>query len=1432
MKQYNRILSFIISFSILFTLLISTLSPIVAHAEGDAVVIENAEDFMSFAKKCSYDLWSRGKTFILGSDISLEGIDFSPIPVFSGTFDGNGHTISGLNIQGAASPAGLFAIIEKDGVIEDLIVTGVVAPDGDADTVGGICGENYGSITNCSFMGTVIGSNCVGGIAGTNKLGGGISGCLVGGEIIGEVGIGGITGKNEGLISYSESKAKVNTVSITPSLSLDEINISLTLDVSKLPSLNMGSISDVGGIAGESIGMILGCTNNGRVGYPHIGYNVGGIVGRSNGHINGCINNVEVFGRKDVGGIAGQMEPHISYDLSEDLLLALKNELDSLSSLVTDAVSNADSSVPNISTRLDSIIKNLDGATDSLDTIIDGVSDYGGDMTAEINRMSEILRQTLIQISDVTEALPSLSSSLSDGLTDIEKALDELDEVSKFGAKAFTDIIKLIEDAVLASESIKGALENLEIAIELLKNSVEIKDQTQFEAALDILCDGLFDIVDHTDDLAGSLGDLIDVLGDNIWLDDAITQLEMLADVAGNASSAVKSIYDATLEIKNNTNIYWSEIQVAGDNFVIAIDSFASAMSGVSDSLDLMDSALLNITDGIDGLLDSVEIKDPESTKAAAKKVVEGLEELVNAAAKSGESVSACAEALRKLEEEGQIDAFIGALADAMEDMAIGSGKSVDAMTKLSGGLKIIFDNITIDFDQISDSSGLLISGVRDMTDAMRGLRATIGKMSAGMVALDNAIEALSRAVVVDDQEKIDSSLEEISLAIGEMVSAMEESSTIFENTVAIMKDAKLWSDEIIASLSDVMTSVKEITSAIAGLREGVDLLRDNFDFDFNSANAGLDAIIAGISDTADGIGHIKNAMLHLSDALVDIQAGTDKMGEVASLMADGIFELVKALNTFESISDDIHSIVKYLMGIDPIQLPSPPESATEEANRLFIYIDKIERELKYLNSDITSLSSDLIEKIGRMNELFHEMCESIVDIIYNLENGDILDNKVTESEIDKVTNGKLFSCQNNGRVEGDINVGGISGAMGVEYALDPEDDYSGELSVTQKKQYKLKAVIHASVNCGEIVAKYDSVGGITGKMDFGLIYQCESYGSVESTAGSYVGGIAGIAAGRISECYAKCTLDGNKYVGGIVGSGVKEDYSGDSSMVSGCYSMVEILNANQYFGAVSGANAGEYEGNLFISEALSGIDRISYHGKAEPIEYEDLTRSRAIPSRFLGFILKFEADGVVLKTVEFEYKDSFDSSVFPEIPKKEGHYGEWDRTELKDLIFDTTVSVIYTPFTTAISSDEKRDDGREIFIVIGKFTEDAKISVDTDDASDLPLEDKFFTRDSLAEAWVLTLSENGDELNRIHLLPSTDHARVFVKIDGVWTQIEAEKFGSYLAFEITGESAEIAVVRHSIKVLPIAIICTSALLLIAAVIITLLVKKKRKETA
>ena len=141
--------------------------------DGDVYLINDADDLQKFADKVNRG----GETDAdarLTADINLSGKSWTPIGgsnnPYTGTFDGNGKTISGLNIND--NYQGLFGYLGSGGKIENLTVIGTVSGAG---TVGGIVARNDGTIQNCTFSGTVSG-NTVGGVVGYNN-GGTVTGC-------------------------------------------------------------------------------------------------------------------------------------------------------------------------------------------------------------------------------------------------------------------------------------------------------------------------------------------------------------------------------------------------------------------------------------------------------------------------------------------------------------------------------------------------------------------------------------------------------------------------------------------------------------------------------------------------------------------------------------------------------------------------------------------------------------------------------------------------------------------------------------------------------------------------------------------------------------------------------------------------------------------------------------------------------------------------------------------------------------------------------------------------------------------------------------------------------------------------------------------------------------------------------------------------------
>lgn len=862
-----------------------------ADAAGNTIHISSEAELRDLAASCALDTWSRDKNVVLDSDLTLADPSFLPIPTFGGSFDGQGHTIHNVSITDSLSPAGLFGVVQAGGSVRSLHVVGTVTPSGDGRSVGGIAGENNGIIEKCSFTGTVSGQVYVGGIAGHTGASGSILACETRGAVIGDSMTGGITGYNEGLLADCTNSACVNVESTDPRLDLEDLDLTLTPDLSKLGQANAGaSAADTGGIAGYSVGTLSDCVNHGAVGYQHIGYNTGGVAGRSCGQLLRCRNDGSIAGRKDVGGVVGQIEPYIQVDASPTYLSELNRQLYELKSLTDQAANDAQ-----------------DGA---------------GDVSGRLNDMNDYLK---------------------DALSDPQ---DPLAAITGFGSR--------------------------------------------------------------------------------------------LKDLNNSASGSVDT--------------------------------------------------------------------------------------------------------------------------------------------------------------------------------------------------------------VADDLRDINSKFNEVS------------------NTV-----------------------------------------------------------LAAISAA----------------------------GNPASVISDG-----------------------------------------------------------------------------------------------------------SQGNIDKITLGKTSACTNSGAVSGDVNTGGIAGSIAIEYELDPEDDVSANLDGEYRRQYEYRAVVQQCANTGAVSAKRSNTGGIAGRMDLGLIISCESYGSVESDSGSCVGGIAGLTAATVRSSYAKCTLSGKKYVGGIVGSGVAEKSDGSASTVTGCWSLVDITGCQQYEGAVSGADTGTFTDNYFVSDTLAGINRQSFAGRAEPVSFDTLAAAEGMPGGMTTFTLSFVSGGKVLTSRTFSYGASFDSSVYPPLPEKDGIYAHWDRTDLHGLHLDTVVTAVYDALLPTLSSEQTREDGRPIILAGGDFNDG-----DTMAATALTLTpEEFHAADGsfadraanwfsylkdgqlppltvnrrVAEQWRVSLPDDGQETHTLRYLPSQDasHLRLYVNDGDGWQAVSCDTVGSYLSFTAGGASPEFAVVTTASVWWPLAAAIAVCVAIVLAVLLGRRHRRRRKAAA
>ena len=168
--------------------------------------VTSADGLMNIAK-----LVNGGKTDInitLGKNIDLTGKGWTPIGTnyekrYKGTFDGRGHTIKGLTVTTNDQFVGLFGYLDKAGTVKNVVMEGIQITSNHvlmSGNTGGVVGYSWGTIENCSVSGSVSGTNCVGGVVGSQKAGS-IIGCSSSAIVKGTRYVGGVAGEKWGTMT-------------------------------------------------------------------------------------------------------------------------------------------------------------------------------------------------------------------------------------------------------------------------------------------------------------------------------------------------------------------------------------------------------------------------------------------------------------------------------------------------------------------------------------------------------------------------------------------------------------------------------------------------------------------------------------------------------------------------------------------------------------------------------------------------------------------------------------------------------------------------------------------------------------------------------------------------------------------------------------------------------------------------------------------------------------------------------------------------------------------------------------------------------------------------------------------------------------------------------------------------------------------------------
>lgn len=1156
--KIGRFLSVIISAALAVSSIAAL--PLSAAESSKTYKISTADELIEFSKLCRLDSWSKGKEFVLTTDIILTGKDFTSIPIFSGTFDGQGHSIKGVSVTGVTG-RGFFSIIGENATVKNLNVVGIVRPSGSESSIGGIAGTNKGVIYNCRFSGKVAATNTVGGIVGENTSTGSVLKCTAAGTVDGEKFTGGVVGNNSGNIVQSINAASVNTTNEEKKHSLEDIDLSTLTDVESYTkksssSDETSSATDTGGIAGYSTGTIFSCENSGSIGYPHVGYNIGGIAGRSSGLIMNCNNYGHLNGRKDIGGIAGQMEPYLVVNINPDNMTELKDELEKLTNLIDTAINETNDDSLAINSTVESASGYLQSAKDSADNIQQKLTDYGDHVTSEIDRTSAVISDAIERLDKITGLIPDATNSLSTGSDRLSEAFDGLSETQKYS-------------------------------------------------------------------------------------DDSIDRLKKLSDTIKEASDKAN---DASKKI--------------GDGLKAVADSLHNSASdgstGISMGFTLVEDGLEELSDATKGISDAIK---------AISDILSG---------------------------GGDIPPDIS---NELSDLADSIAKASDALGDISWGVQEIIDSVDLDSDKIYD----------------------------GLVGASDGIKALSEA--------------------------------------------------------------------ISGTDESTDSIKTILD---NTADTGKD---------------VNSSFGHFSDAFTAFTNTTD---------------------IFTDISNQTSELFDFLNGVETVEIGTPDDSIKDDTENLFSSLTSFIDAMNTLNVQASNAGVTLSDNLVKINDQTYVVSDIITDML-DIDDEEDYIKDTSDVDTDKIKNGKVYKCTNYGTISGDLNIGGIAGQMAIEYDFDPEDDISSKTDSPLNQKLETKAAAIKNTNYGEVIAKKNCAGGIAGQMSLGVVKNCSAFGKVTSESGDYVGGISGKSSAKIISCYAKALLSGRNYIGGIAGS---------ADTVMDCYSLVDITDSQSYFGAISGTTDGEFEGNYFVSDELSGLNGASYKGAAEPIPYQQLISIPNIPEEFRTFTLKFIADDNVVDKIEFSYGDTIDESELPAIPAKDNCYAKWNYDSLEDLHIDKEIEAEYFTVIKNVRSDDCRDGGKPIWLAEGIFTEDDTLPVRQNEyVNQTPPIIFLMDKTKLCESWTLTVPNDNSETHNLRYLVNAESKRdpeIYVKnSSGEWEKAETRHIGSYLCFEASGDSPEILAVYKTLNIFLIAVTAAGVVIIILVIIFSArAVRKKKKAKA
>ena len=1310
--------------------------------DQEVIEINTIKDFLTFADNCFLDVWSSNKMVVLNTDIDLSDTDFKSIQVFTGTFDGRNHTISGFLYDGDGYVAGLFRYIEKDGLVKNLKLKGDVIASDEKECIGGLCGVNYGTIKNCSFQGNVSGKNTVGGLVGINEGTGVIQNSFAGGSITGYYSTGGIVGKNHGELSYCTNHACVNNDSEWVEED-DEMGVGLFLSINISESeTELFSGVDTGGIAGYSDGVITKCANYSKIGYEHTGYNIGGIAGRGSGVVSSCTNLGEVYGRKDVGGIVGQMEPYIEVDEAQ----SLRNAVNKLHDLIEKTIDDMQDGKNVIKEDLDNLAVYSEGATDAGDALAGQITDFVDNNLDQVQAIADRLDRVMDMLPTVFDDIYEAEENFANANSTLMMIGDNFKDIGNIsGEYVETDysrvaLLSTVGGNILSIQHYPEAGETVQIMAEpnngYILDQLKVVDANGNSVSVQKEDDRNYTfIMPEANVRVEAYFSYQSTRDDNYCIEGTVqaTDDEKASNKEENEESDADDIFMENKESgSDNSEAGTSDDKENNESFIG--DGETEEISGETDK---------NVNDdgdnGETASTDIQEIQISHSTYTATRLMSTDFNAI--AEIKTIEFSTESQESERAFERAGDV--------------------VVKLSSNLSGNASYEIDGTTAILTVIPDGA-YAVSGIpKVVTD---GQTVPVEKTNKSEYAYTFQVNNGGTYEVNIVFKKRDKS-QLVNSAKGDISSAIKEQQAATEKVNTIIREIQSNSSASPEQLEELEDALEEMLNATSAVMSDLSVV----------SNIVGQQVLYEMEDIGD---NLINTLDHLQNAVENVKSATrDARSIVNYVNEQPDIHFSKLGEEFDVNRKNLYS-----------QLKGMSDSIKSMSDNASNYSDVVNDDLRAVNDQINIIFNLLADNLTNYDEISVEELYEDVDI----------------EDTESITTGKTENCINKGIIKGDINVGGIAGAMSIDEE-DPEDSAAGSVEYQIGRRYFTKCIITDSVNEGYVTAKKNGAGGVVGYMRHGVVVDSEGYGSVESTEGDYVGGICGESFTVIKRCYALCSVSGGKNVGGIAGF---------ADTLKDCYAIVDCNASIGRKGAIAGQivnynNLPDEEevkvsGNYYVGDNLYGIDNISYIGIAEPISYDEMLTVANLPRQFWHMKVIFRVDDLYLGEQEVKFGESLSELNYPSIPEKEGYYGVWPDYSDKVMAGNLLIKGEYKEDVTVIQSNGKQTLGQEgererpYALVEQHFTEDTILDVSISDME--PPKEAINKEYVIYNITLRNALISDTDTYAIRLYNPYEDASVWGYKNGIWTELESKVRGQYLQVSMTGAEQTFCIIEHKAK--------------------------------